>query len=79
MDKISKLFGSSTKITVLVGAGMSTSAGLPDFRSSGGVYEKLQKDYNFNLPSPESLYDIRYFRENPKPYFIFSGKMHREL
>ncbi len=74
MDRIVSLFKQSKNISALLGAGMSTSAGLPDFRSSEGVYEKLQKDYNFNLPSPEALYDINYFRKNPVPYFTFSGK-----
>ena len=42
------------KIVVLTGAGISVSAGIPDFRSPGtGVYANLQK---YNLPYPEALF-----------------------
>jgi hypothetical protein len=33
-----------------VGAGMSVSSGIPDFRSEGGLYDQLQR---FQLPYPE--------------------------
>ncbi|ORY39109.1 SIR2-domain-containing protein [Rhizoclosmatium globosum] len=64
------------KIVVLTGAGISTSAGIRDFRSPGtGIYDNLQ---SYNLPTSESVFDINYFRTNPKPFFqlaqeIFPG------
>eukprot|EP01090_Pellita_catalonica_P017639 TRINITY_DN5369_c0_g1_i1.p1 TRINITY_DN5369_c0_g1~~TRINITY_DN5369_c0_g1_i1.p1 ORF type:complete len:362 (+),score=50.34 TRINITY_DN5369_c0_g1_i1:115-1200(+) len=55
------------KIIVLSGAGVSVGAGLPDFRSpKTGLYYNLKK---YNLPSPESLFDMAYFQENPIPFF----------
>ena len=50
-------------IVVMTGAGISVSAGIPDFRSPGtGVYSNLQK---YNLPHPEALFQIAYFLEKP--------------
>ena len=48
------------KIIVMTGAGLSTAAGIPDFRSPGtGLYDNLQK---YNLPSPQSVFEIKFFK-----------------
>jgi len=60
-------------IVVMAGAGISTSAGIPDFRTPGsGLYDNLQK---YNLPNPTSVFDIRFFRENPKPFFELAKEL----
>lgn len=46
--------GKFKRILVLTGAGISVSAGIPDFRSpKTGVYDNLGE---YNLPTPESLF-----------------------
>ncbi|XP_052769175.1 NAD-dependent protein deacetylase sirtuin-2-like isoform X1 [Mya arenaria] len=62
------------KIVTMAGAGISTSAGIPDFRSPGtGLYDNLQK---YNLPNPQAVFDISYFRENPEPFFILCKQLY---
>ena len=54
------LVGTAKNILVMTGAGISTAAGIPDFRSpKTGLYSNLQK---FNLPYAEAIFDIAYFR-----------------
>ncbi|KAH3852320.1 NAD-dependent protein deacetylase sirtuin-2-like [Dreissena polymorpha] len=55
-------------IVTMAGAGISTSAGIPDFRSPGtGLYDNLEK---YNLPEPHAVFDISYFKTNPEPFFV---------
>lgn len=59
--------GKFKKIVTMVGAGISTSAGIPDFRSpSSGLYHNLQK---FDLPYPEAIFELDFFRETPQAFF----------
>jgi NAD-dependent deacetylase sirtuin 2 len=58
-------------IIVIAGAGISVSAGIPDFRTKGiGLYHTLERNYGFKLREPEDIFDITYFREkDPRPFF----------
>ena len=48
------------KIVFLTGAGISVSAGIPDFRSKDtGLYAQLEK---YNLPQPEAIFQLDYFK-----------------
>mmetsp|Transcript_10154 Transcript_10154/g.37174 ORF Transcript_10154/g.37174 Transcript_10154/m.37174 type:complete len:215 (+) Transcript_10154:3-647(+) len=65
--------GSARNVIVLAGAGISVSAGIPDFRTPGtGLYDNLQK---YDLPHPEAIFDIDFFRENPEPFYQLAKDM----
>jgi NAD-dependent deacetylase len=41
-DELARLVGEARRIVVFTGAGVSTDSGIPDFRSPGGVWSKMQ-------------------------------------
>jgi len=59
-------------VLVVTGAGISTAAGVPDFRSDEGIYQRLEK---LNLPEPESVFDITYFRKDPAPFYSLAQEL----
>lgn len=62
--------GKFKKILVMTGAGISVSAGIPDFRSPGtGLYDNLNE---YDLPFPEAIFTLDYFVEKPEPFYRFA-------
>lgn len=70
LAEIISLVERSKNILVFTGAGVSTSSGIPDFRGEHGLYSSVQKRYN--LPYPEAVFDINYFKKDPLPFFDLS-------
>lgn len=66
INKIAQVVDEAQSIVVMAGAGLSTASGIPDFRSPNtGIYANLQK---YNLPYPEAIFEIDYFKSNPRPF-----------
>ncbi|XP_008584791.1 PREDICTED: NAD-dependent protein deacetylase sirtuin-3, mitochondrial isoform X1 [Galeopterus variegatus] len=62
------------RVVVMVGAGISTPSGIPDFRSPGsGLYSNLQK---YNIPYPEAIFELAFFFHNPKPFFTLAKELY---
>ncbi|XP_065834909.1 NAD-dependent protein deacetylase sirtuin-1-like [Oscarella lobularis] len=75
IDDALSLLKSSQRILVLTGAGVSVSCGIPDFRSRNGIYARLAEDFP-DLPSPQAMFDINFFRHNPLPFFKFAKEIY---
>lgn len=74
IDDVVSRIRSATRIMVLCGAGVSTSCGIPDFRSEGGIYQRVQARYEF-LTDPQLLFDVRLFRIDARPFFEFAAEI----
>ncbi|CAL8257135.1 unnamed protein product [Lota lota] len=75
LEDVARLLHESKKILVLTGAGVSVSCGIPDFRSRDGIYARLAVDFP-DLPDPQSMFDIEYFRRDPRPFFKFAKEIY---
>ena len=84
IEKVVSILAKSNNIVVVTGAGISTEAGVPDFRGENGIYRKLGENRVLNI------LNINYFNSHPdefydfyRQYFTFPkvdpGKAHRVL
>ena len=67
-DKIASLqtiIDQAKHIVFFTGAGVSTDSGIPDFRSTNGLYNQTYK-----YP-PEEIISHSFFEENPEEFFRF--------
>src|SRR5271169_4302702 len=49
------------RMIVVAGAGISVAAGIPDFRSQGGLFSTLKADTKFK-PSGKALFDVSVYK-----------------
>jgi len=64
-QSVVELLRRAGRMAALTGAGVSTAAGIPDFRGPRGLYVTRQYD-------PEKTFDIGYFDRDPTYFFAFA-------
>ena len=65
IKKLKELVDGSDNIVFFGGAGVSTESGIPDFRSTGGLYHQEWK-----YP-PETILSHTFYKSNPEEFFRF--------
>ena len=70
MDTLRELLDKAKKIVFLGGAGLSTESGIPDFRSSDGVFQAVKA---YGVP-PETLLSIDFFEDYPEIFYDYYKK-----
>lgn len=63
--KLKEIIEQSDNIVFFGGAGVSTESGIPDFRSTDGLYHQ---EYRF---PPETILSHTFFRQNPEEFYRF--------
>ncbi|KAH3666888.1 hypothetical protein OGAPHI_003338, partial [Ogataea philodendri] len=65
LAEITRAVSKSRKVVVLTGAGISCNAGIPDFRSSDGLYNLAKRtDKQNTIVKGKDLFDISLFRDD---------------
>ncbi|XBW38435.1 hypothetical protein QEN19_004023 [Hanseniaspora menglaensis] len=72
INQVVEKIGNAKKVLVLTGAGISTSLGIPDFRSKNGLYEKVS---NLNLDDAQDVFTLDVFLENPSIFYSIAHEI----
>lgn len=70
LARLSEMIGRARRMAFLGGAGLSTESGIPDFRSSNGVFAALEA---YGRP-PEELLSHEFFLRHPDAFFDYYRK-----
>ncbi|KAJ3176827.1 NAD-dependent protein deacetylase sirtuin-1 [Geranomyces variabilis] len=73
LEQVVELLQTCKNIVVLTGAGVSVSCGIPDFRSTNGIYSRLDE---FELDDPQQMFDLEYFRIQPQTFYTFAREIY---
>lgn len=90
IKRLYEIIDSSESIVFLGGAGVSVESGIPDFRSSQGIYQQHQRlnpekilSHNFFMNQPKIFYDfykenILYLNALPNPGHLYLANLEKE-
>ena len=70
VETLQTMLAASTRVVFLGGAGTSTESGIPDFRSSNGVFQAMQQ---FGEP-PETLLSHDFFLQHTDTFYAYYRK-----
>lgn len=74
VDDVVHLLRTRKNIMVITGAGISTSLGIPDFRSATGLYSKLgEKMRKVGIDDPQDVFNIDTFKSDPSIFFSIAS------
>lgn len=63
LQRLLKVLHKKRKIVVIAGAGISVSAGIPDFRSASGLFKSLKKEHKLKS-SGKDLFDASVYQDD---------------
>lgn len=64
LDLLLKTLRNRRKIVVVAGAGISVSAGIPDFRSADGLFNTLRREHKLRGSSGKELFDASVYNDH---------------
>ncbi len=70
LERFAEFLKKTERIAVLTGAGISTESGIPDFRSSTGLYSTM---------SSAEIFDIDFFQRHPEKFYGAIAPVYRQI
>ncbi len=74
LDASIDLIRTAKRVIVVSGAGISVSAGIPDFRSEGGLYSIVKSEHP-TINDPTDLFDLETFKRDPSLFYSFAHRI----
>ncbi|KAG7825802.1 hypothetical protein KL909_001034 [Ogataea angusta] len=66
LEHVKSALENAKSVLVLTGAGISTSLGIPDFRSSQGFYARMK---HLGLDDPQDVFSLEVFKRSPEVFY----------